>query len=96
MIYNMANTADIGRLVKHVYDATGFDHDHTIEVDTVTGRIVRQYIDPTKDDMVVETIMAPAPLEVIFRDHEGCSCHIVNLMKQGCTCGEMEAEKAQL
>lgn len=75
MIYNEANTIDIGNPVERVVDANGTSYDRGLkEVDTETGRIRRyamkdgEYLsEPGKNKLRIEEFYAPAPLTVIFR-----------------------------
>lgn len=76
MIYNMANTFEIGRAVVAIHDATGAKvYQRYIECDTETGRVralkIRDgvlFLDPETGDEAYEDLTYPAPLTVTFAD----------------------------
>lgn len=78
MIYNVANTINMGKPPWKAIDASGGEWTQILECDTETGRI-EQYardnrgwlvLNPVTGDLVVEVRMAPAPLQVIFQGGE--------------------------
>jgi hypothetical protein len=74
MIYDLDNTIFAGRPVKRVIDANGLEWTRTMEIDTETGRIVRQktdeecraIIDWEKGEVVLEEVYTAAPIRVEF------------------------------
>lgn len=78
MIYTRNNTSNIGKPVKRVVDANGFEYTHTRRVNTETGEITRLVTDSddtphiTADHRCVEeTIQAAPPIIIEFyRDED--------------------------
>jgi len=78
MIYNMTNTADVGKFVVRVVDANGLEYKYTMEIDTETGRIVKQkrdnldrpVIDEYEGCVVLETVQAAPPVSVTFQENK--------------------------
>jgi len=95
-IYNVKNTFERGRPCR-VFDANGEEYHKGMECDTETGRIVQQVgkdgqpVITNDDRLVFETVMAPAPLQIVFVTPQGgkcVDCHRFSVVGVMCsTCG---------
>lgn len=71
-LYNVHNTAEAGKPVHRVIDASGEDHYHTLEVNIETGRIVKLQVNEkggfeTYEGELVKTVVyAPTPITIEF------------------------------
>lgn len=96
-IYNVENTVGVGKPIS-VYDATGKQHYHTYECCVESGRIIKArqsvdgkilWCDPKTEEVIRDTIYAPAPLVVKPAMSEGDthpSGKDLVLYYEGCTC----------
>lgn len=73
MIFNLANTFEVGRPVDRIVDANGTEYSYCLEVDTETGYILRQKrgLDgrPQLVDgkVLTEIVKAALPVTVLFK-----------------------------
>lgn len=92
MIYDLCNTAEIGRPVR-ILDANGLEWFYTLACDTETGAIYKQVIkdgalriNPFRQEIVKEVVYAAAPLLVLDVKSGDPPLPSYPILIDGCTC----------